>query len=78
MSCVICGFYANSGKLCFKHAAAAKNLVENYNVWKNAFNISFEEYLHSIIKNRDTGVWAADVARYIIESGDDSILQEQL
>ncbi len=77
MNCVICGFHANDNKLCFKHAAAAKSLVENYNLWKSAFNISFEEYLHNILKNKDTGVWAADVARYIIESGDASILQQQ-
>ncbi|MGC8660933.1 MAG: hypothetical protein ACP5TZ_00305 [Nitrososphaeria archaeon] len=51
--------------------------MENYNLWKSAFNISFEEYLHNILKNKDTGVWAADVARYIIESGDASILQQQ-
>ncbi|MEM0097721.1 MAG: hypothetical protein QXH39_02110 [Conexivisphaerales archaeon] len=73
MNCIVCGFYANGNKLCFKHAAAAKSLKENYNVWKSAFNVSFEEYLYDILKDKGTGSWVGDVARYIIESGDTTI-----
>ncbi len=75
MNCIICGFHSNGNRLCFKHDAAAKSISENYNVWKSAFDISLEEYLHNILKNRDTGAWTIEVARYIIESGDTSILK---
>ncbi len=75
MNCIICGFYSNGNKLCFKHEAAARSIVENYNIWQMAFNISLEEYLRSILKNKDTGTWVAEMAKYIIESGDTSILK---
>jgi len=74
MKCIICGLYSGENKLCFKHAAAARSIAENYSIWQKAFNISFDEYLKRILENRETGTWVAEVAKYIIESGDTSIL----
>jgi len=74
MNCIICGFPSGNEKLCFKHAVASKSLAEGYNAWKSALGISLDEYLNDIIKNRETGEWAVDVAKYIIETGDHSVL----
>ena len=43
--------------------------MKNFEEWKKALNISWEDYLNEIIKNPYTGEWAKEVAEYLIEHG---------
>jgi hypothetical protein len=40
--------------------------VLKYDKWKRALGISWKGYLHEIIKNPLTGVWAKEVAQQIL------------
>ncbi len=74
--CVVCGSYSEEGLLCFKHRTATKSLTEGYKYWKEAFNISFNEYLKEVRKRPETGVWVKEVIDYIVASNDLSIISE--
>jgi hypothetical protein len=41
-----------------------------FRVWAAASNVSWMEYLFEIQKNSLTGVWAKEVAKYLIEEED--------
>ncbi len=73
--CIICGFYSE-GSLCFKHRIAARSLTEGYKYWKEAFDISFNEYLREVRKRPETGTWVKEVIDYIVSSNDFKILDE--
>jgi hypothetical protein len=49
---------------------AHENVVEKYEVWREACKVSWEEYLSDIVKNVFTGEWAKEVAEYLIKSGE--------
>jgi hypothetical protein len=46
---------------------AYENVVEKYQDWREALNISWNQYLLDIQKNSLTGAWAKEVAKYLIE-----------
>ena len=52
------------------HSKAYKNIQEKFRVWEVASNVSWMEYLVEIQKNSLTGVWAKEVAKYLIEEED--------
>ncbi|MFP3166735.1 MAG: hypothetical protein RXP28_03955 [Nitrososphaeria archaeon] len=74
--CLVCGSYSEEGLLCFKHRTAAKSLTEGYKYWKEAFNISFNEYLKEVRKRSETGTWVKEIIDYVIASNDFNILLE--
>jgi hypothetical protein len=41
-----------------------------FKVWETASNVSWIEYLVEVQKNSLTGVWAKEVAKYLIEEED--------
>jgi hypothetical protein len=46
---------------------AYRNISEKYSGWQQAFAASWSQYLGAIQKNSLTGIWAKDVAKYLIE-----------
>jgi hypothetical protein len=49
---------------------AHENVVEKYELWREACGVSWEEYLSDIVNNVFTGEWAKEVAEYLIKSGE--------
>ena len=49
------------------HSKAYTNVLEKFRVWEAASNVSWMGYLLEIQKNSLTGVWAKEVAKYLIE-----------
>lgn len=68
MKCAICDKEAVLDGYCELHAKAYKNVVEKYEDWKKALNISWKEYLKEIVKNPFTGEWAKEVAEHLIKT----------
>ncbi len=66
MRCVICD-RESEGKFCEFHQIAYKNLVDRYEVWKEAKGISWREYLSEIVENEFTGAWCKEVALRLLE-----------
>jgi hypothetical protein len=67
VSCKICGRNAKENGYCSLHLKAYKNIVDKFEVWKKASEISWLEYLVEIQKNSLTGEWAKDVSKQLIE-----------
>ena len=67
MNCKICCREAEENGFCPLHSKAYKNVVEKFSVWEASSNVSWMEYLLDIQKNSLTGVWAKEVAKYLIE-----------
>ena len=42
-------------------------MLEKFRVWEAASNVIWSQYLVEIQKNSLTGVWAKEVAKYLIE-----------
>ncbi len=49
------------------HSKAYCNILDKFKVWESALNVSWRQYLGEVQKNSLTGVWAKDVAEYLIE-----------
>lgn len=69
MKCKICDKEANE-RYCELHEKAYKNIVEKYDEWKNALDLSWKEYLNEVAKNPYTGSWAKEVAEHLVKNGD--------
>ncbi|MFB0522409.1 MAG: hypothetical protein ACETV1_01440 [Candidatus Bathyarchaeia archaeon] len=69
MRCKICDKEAIE-KYCKLHEKAYEKIVERYNEWKKALDISWKEYLKEATKNPYTGSWAKEVAEQLMKSGD--------
>lgn len=67
MNCKVCDRNAYDGDFCPSHLKAYKNIVLEYNVWREALRISWKDYLREIEKNSVTGEWAKEVAQYLIK-----------
>ena len=67
LKCKICGKEAVSG-YCELHERAYKNLMEKYEVWKKALDISWKDYLREVAKNAYTGSWVKEVAEQLMKS----------
>jgi hypothetical protein len=67
MHCKICFRDSVENDFCQFHSKGFKNVHEKFRVWEAASNVSWMEYLAEIQKNSLTGVWAKEVAKYLIE-----------
>jgi hypothetical protein len=68
MKCQLCERDADSDVLCRHHAKAKKNVETAYQLWKDAYGeIAFSEYLETIVGNPETGRWAIEVARMMLQ-----------
>ncbi len=70
MNCKICSKEAEENGFCQLHSKALRNVLLKFKVWAAASNVSWMEYLVEIQKNSLTGVWAKEVAKYLIEEED--------
>ena len=69
MKCRICNREAVE-KYCELHEKAYSSIVQKYEDWKRAMDISWKEYLNEIVKNPYTGSWAKEVAETLMKDGD--------
>ncbi len=67
MNCKICSRETEENGFCQLHSTAYMNVLEKFSVWKAASNVVWRQYLAEIQKNSLTGVWAKEVAKYLIE-----------
>ncbi len=69
MRCRICNKEAVE-KYCELHEKAYRSIVQTYEDWKRAMEISWREYLNSILENACTGSWAKEVAEKLMKDED--------
>ena len=67
MVCEICGRKAKS-KFCDRHEEAYKSLIETYEEWRKAIEISWRDYLKEVKENPYAGKWAKEVAAHLLVS----------
>jgi len=65
MKCEICGREANS-QFCELHKTAHENLLEKFEAWKKALNLTWTEYLNEVLRNPDAGLWVKEVAKHLL------------
>jgi hypothetical protein len=70
VNCKICYQEAEENGFCHLHSRALRNVRLKFKMWTVASNVSWMEYLVEIQKNSLTGVWAKEVAKYLIEEED--------
>jgi hypothetical protein len=68
LKCKVCDREIVEDDFCSIHLKAFKNLVERYDCWRKALEISWKEYLSEIKHNPLTGEWTKEVASYLIEN----------
>jgi hypothetical protein len=69
MKCRICNREAEE-KYCELHEKAYRNIVQKYDDWRKAMDITWREYLNEIFRNPYTGSWAKEVAEELMKSED--------
>jgi hypothetical protein len=67
VNCKLCSRIAKENNYCSLHLKAYRNIVEKFEVWNKASEISWLHYLVEIQKNSLTGEWAKEVANQLIE-----------
>jgi hypothetical protein len=65
MKCKICD-RETMIKYCELHEKAHESIAQKYSTWERALEISWKEYLGEVIKNPNTGVWAKEVAKDLL------------
>ena len=66
MGCKVCDEKVVNHGFCRLHAKAYRNLLEKYEGWRDALDISWKEYLGEIVKNLFTGSKAKEVAEVLL------------
>jgi hypothetical protein len=77
MNCKICGRTVKENSYCALHLKAYKNILERFEVWKKASEVSWMDYLVEISKNSLTGEWAKDVSKQLIEDASRNVKEER-
>jgi len=72
LKCKICSREAVS-EYCELHEKAWKNIVEKYEAWKRALDISWKQYLNEIVNNPLTGAWAREVAEELLKKEQEKV-----
>jgi len=66
LKCKICGKEAVNKDHCALHDKAHQNLMEQFETWIKALDISWKDYLNEIVKNPFTGTKAKEVAETLL------------
>lgn len=66
MKCKVCKREAQN-KYCELHEKAYTNIMQKFRIWKNAADVSWEQYLNELVKNSFTGIWAKEVAEHLLK-----------
>jgi hypothetical protein len=77
VKCKICSREATKEGYCPLHWKAYENLLEKFDVWQKASNVTWTQYLGEIQKNSLTGEWAKEVAKYLIEDENKDVRQNK-
>lgn len=77
MKCAICRKEAVKKGYCGHHIKAYESIVETYNGWERALELSWKQYLKEIAKNSVTGEWAKEVAKHLIKNGEKENVSEK-
>ncbi|MCD6380796.1 MAG: hypothetical protein J7L50_00525 [Candidatus Odinarchaeota archaeon] len=66
--CPICGRPSVEGSVfCELHEVARMKVVESYEVWKSRYGgMDWKVYLKKLSSNEKTGIWAKEVAEYLL------------
>ncbi|MGD0994592.1 MAG: hypothetical protein ABR909_03590 [Candidatus Bathyarchaeia archaeon] len=67
MKCKICSSEEQENGFCILHLKAYQNVIEKFNVWREASGILWIDYLVEIQKNSLTGEWAKEVVKHLIK-----------
>ena len=67
MKCRVCNREAVE-KYCELHEKAYRSIVQKYDDWKRATDVSWKEYLNEIAENPYTGSWAKEVAKQLMKN----------
>ena len=67
VKCRICSRNAVEKRYCEFHLKAYNNIVKKFELWKEASDDTWREYLIAVQKNSLTGLWAKEVAKLLIE-----------
>jgi hypothetical protein len=73
VKCKICSRDAQMDGFCILHLKAYKNILDKFEEWKKASGFVWSEYLVEIQKNSLTGEWAKEVAKHLIEEGNQNV-----
>ena len=65
MRCLVCDREAVE-EYCEFHNEAYQNIVQKFEVWKQATGASWKEYLKELVENAYTGYWAKEVAESLL------------
>jgi len=68
VNCKLCDREASKKGFCRQHIKAYENLLDRFELWKRALDISWKEYLSEIAKNDLAGIWVKEVSKYLIEN----------
>ena len=68
MSCPVCG-KPSVDTFCSAHEMAYQNILEAYDVWRRAMDVSWREYLERARSNPNSGRWAQEVCAHLLQSG---------
>ena len=69
MKCKVCSREAQvqpQSKYCEFHGKAYESIRKKFEIWKQASNIEWEDYLREVAKNPFTGIWAKEVAENLL------------
>ena len=66
LKCKICGKEAVNEGYCVLHGKAYRNLIEKFETWKKALDLSWKDYLNEIVKNPFAGTKAKEVAEALL------------
>ncbi|MCZ2855571.1 MAG: hypothetical protein O2U62_00590 [Candidatus Bathyarchaeota archaeon] len=66
MRCKCCSREARN-EYCELHKKAYASVVQKFEIWKHAADVSWEQYLNEIVKNPFTGAWAKEVAERLLK-----------
>jgi len=67
LKCRVCNREAVE-KYCELHEKAYRSIVQKYDDWKRATDVSWKEYLNEIAENPYTGSWAKEVAKQLMKN----------
>jgi hypothetical protein len=76
VKCKACDREAVEKDFCRVHLKAYENILDKYEVWTKALQISWREYLSEIEQNPLTGEWTKEVAKHITNSEETRYVKE--
>jgi hypothetical protein len=65
LKCIVCDREA-AEKYCGLHEKAYQNVVQKFEDWKRAIDVSWKQYLETVLENSFTGAWAKEVAKQLL------------